>query len=148
MSELYVKITDEGRIYFKEEYQRKAYIYGLVCPVSNRVRYIGKSVNPYGRLKTHINDAKHSNLTDKKGKWIKKLLSSNERPSLVILAEVLEEEYQSAECDFIELFSEYSEDLTNSPKAAYSTQTPRVNISHLTKEKQELAKNLIAGLAL
>ena len=147
MGELFVKITDQGELYFEKEDKRKAYIYGLVCPISNRIRYVGKSVNPYERLKTHLNDARNSKLS-KKAQWINDLSKSNEKPSIVILAEVYDENSEGAECDFIELFSEYSSDLTNSTKAAFSTHISRVSISHLPKDKQELAKSLINALGL
>jgi len=68
---------------------KKTYIYSLVCPLDGKVKYIGKSNNPYLRF------SKHKSLSDKntgdnilKNEWIRKLLSIGESPILSILEEV------------------------------------------------------------
>lgn len=60
-------------------------IYKLIDPLSNEIRYIGKSVNPYSRFYRHIYEA------NKKGKkkylycWIKSLLNQGLLPIIEII---------------------------------------------------------------
>jgi len=58
-------------------------IYGLADPISGDIRYIGKSIDPTFRLKTHIAKAKFS-LTYK-DRWINSLLSKGLSPILVLI---------------------------------------------------------------
>lgn len=52
---------------------RKGYIYSLICPLENRIRYIGKTVNnPLKRLSRHKKDAKSEKISHKIS-WLKKL---------------------------------------------------------------------------
>lgn len=62
------------------------FIYGLVCPIENGVRYIGKANNPKVRLRKHINDAK--NPQNYNQRWIASLLRQGLRPFVIILCEV------------------------------------------------------------
>lgn len=85
------------------------YLYYLIDPITNKVRYIGITNNPERRLKEHIRDSKRKN--SHKDNWIKKLIKFNLLP---IQKVVLENESK----DFIiqkeiDSIKEYT-DLTNS----------------------------------
>jgi group I intron endonuclease len=58
-------------------------IYTLKDPLTNEIRYVGKTVNIKRRLYLHIAEAKTSKTY--KAKWINKLLNSGTRPILEIL---------------------------------------------------------------
>lgn len=68
------------------------YIYGLFCPASEQIRYVGVSKSPVERFRQHIslsdiNPASSKGLS-KKQEWIWGLLKSELEPELVILQEV------------------------------------------------------------
>lgn len=60
---------------------KTVYIYGLVDPVSNKIRYVGKSIDPESRLKQHIKDQSHVYRTC----WIHSLLERGLKPTYIIL---------------------------------------------------------------
>lgn len=60
------------------------YIYSLIDPQSNQVRYIGKSINPKRRYYEHI---KYVDNNSHKSNWIKKLILQGLKPSLSIIEE-------------------------------------------------------------
>jgi hypothetical protein len=60
-----------------------AYIYALIDPRNNEVRYIGKSIDPKSRLISHLYIQKDDN--SHKSKWVKKLLRENLKPQMKIL---------------------------------------------------------------
>lgn len=66
------------------------FIYALRCPESQEIRYVGKSVSPHKRLKSHISSAERLKYNHHTSRWIRKLLSSGMRPILEILEEVAE----------------------------------------------------------
>lgn len=76
----------------------KNYIYILTDPISNDVRYVGKSINPDVRVRKHISEAKTGKTNNHRINWIKSLLNQNLRPNMEIIDEtnddwVLLEEY-------------------------------------------------------
>jgi hypothetical protein len=60
------------------------YIYGLIDPHNNKIKYIGKAKDPHNRFKSHL--SKPSTLLNP---WFKKLKSEGKEPILTIL-EVVE----------------------------------------------------------
>ena len=64
------------------------FIYGLFCPVSGGLRYIGKSMNPQKRLSAHVSAAIRGATDHHHARWIRKLAESNLKPDLRILHEV------------------------------------------------------------
>ncbi len=63
----------------------KNYIYILIDPISQEVRYVGKSINPEVRLRKHISEAKNSNTNNHRVNWIKNLLRQNLKPKMEII---------------------------------------------------------------
>jgi group I intron endonuclease len=63
------------------------FIYGLIDPRNDQVRYVGKSNNPQVRLLRHIKDAKAGG-TCHRLSWIRGLLNLNLLPLLTVLEEV------------------------------------------------------------
>lgn len=61
-------------------------IYGLICPLTNEIKYIGKSNNPERRLKDHMWDTRGMDIN--KALWIKDLKTKKLKPILEILDEV------------------------------------------------------------
>lgn len=62
---------------------KKYTIYGLKDPLTNKLRYIGCSINIDNRYRQHLYNSK--NLLNEKDLWINELLSNNFYPELIIL---------------------------------------------------------------
>ena len=60
---------------------RQEYIYGLICPRSGQIRYIGKSIRPKDRLNDHMNDRSKCHRVN----WLSSLREDGLKPSLAIL---------------------------------------------------------------
>lgn len=128
-------------------------IYGLVCPISSEIRYIGKtSKDIHKRLRGHIADAKTSSYSHKR-RWIRKLLSLGLQPTPWLLEEVPENQrWQDRERAWIAKAYAIGLDLTNQTAggegldwvddedaAAY-----RKNLSESLKAVHKANPNLIA----
>lgn len=87
------------------------YIYGLVDPRNNQVRYIGKANNPKNRYKNHYNSARDKN-THKRN-WISNIRKDGLRPELIIIDEVKKVEWQYWESFYISLFKTWGFNLVN-----------------------------------
>lgn len=62
------------------------YIYTLTCPTTNKIRYVGKTINPKRRLQSHLwNNPKNKTYVYK---WIQKLKKSGLKPNMNIIDEV------------------------------------------------------------
>lgn len=93
---------------------KKTYIYSLVCPLDGKVKYIGKSNNPYLRF------SKHKSLSDKntgdnilKNEWIKNLLYLGKTPLLNILEEVDITEWKIKEKFYIKKYKDLGNEIFN-----------------------------------
>lgn len=60
------------------------YIYGLLDPISNKIRYVGQTDNLTQRLQQHLQDTSNT----PKVEWIKALKSTNTPPKMIVLSEV------------------------------------------------------------
>jgi len=67
------------------------FIYGLICPKTNQIKYIGKADDVKRRLRQHIYQSKYSN--SNKNLWIKNLLKEEYKPEIEIIDEVLLENW-------------------------------------------------------
>jgi len=67
----------------------KGYIYALKCPIINKIRYIGQTIQkPSYRYNNHLNEIKKPRYNTKKVNWLKKVLRNNLLPELIILEEI------------------------------------------------------------
>lgn len=71
---------------------QKKWIYLLKDPRDDSKKYVGSSNNPEKRLKAHIYNSKTERT--KKGNWVRKLLTLNLKPILIILKETNINEYE------------------------------------------------------
>lgn len=60
-------------------------IYGLLCPETDELRYIGKADDPPARLRSHISRARVSAERHHSVRWIRSLLRRGLRPKMIIL---------------------------------------------------------------
>ena len=86
------------------------YIYELVDPITNEVRYIGQTVNTYNRLHTHLTEAKHGN--SHKNKWIRKLVKQSCVPILNVI-DTVDSDVYFWERFYIDLYKSWGVNLTN-----------------------------------
>lgn len=80
---------------------KTTFIYALCEPGTRTVRYIGKANNPKARFNGHMSRSmlKHNHL----GCWLRSVLSSGGVPTLIILREVPQDQWQLAEERYIRL---------------------------------------------
>ena len=87
-----------------------SYIYGLVDPRTNEIRYIGKADNFKKRLSEHLRPA-NLKMGGHKNHWIKQLLSINLEPEIIILEIVDSKNCYEKEKEWIRFYGR--ENLTN-----------------------------------
>lgn len=87
------------------------YIYALIDPRDNQVRYIGKSNDAKKRYKNHFNSSRDKN-THKRN-WINSVRRDGFKPELLILDEVPINKWQWWETFYISLYKTYGFKLVN-----------------------------------
>jgi hypothetical protein len=98
--------------YYKDMKNQTAYIYSLNCPLTNKPRYVGKSIHPNQRFLEHISHAKRNNKTHT-DKWINALLNNGTQPILIIIKEVPCCEWEFWEKHYILSYKQQEFSLTN-----------------------------------
>lgn len=93
-------------------FMREHFIYALICPISNNIRYIGQSVDVNSRYRRHIYDSRVGK-KDHKSNWINYLLNLNLKPILQIIEVCNESNVDKLEIFYINKYREIY-DLTNS----------------------------------
>jgi hypothetical protein len=95
-------------------------IYALICPLTNKIRYIGQTANSLeNRLQSHFNDK--NNKTQQKcyrARWMRKLwLEHKLKPSIICLEDnIIEKELNNKELFYINKYLEEGYLLTNTQK--------------------------------
>jgi len=87
------------------------FIYTLSDPITNEIRYVGKSDNLKLRLGEHIRKCKYAKTH--KNNWIKSLLSKNLKPVIEVLDEVNNNDWGFWETYWIETMKMWGFNLTN-----------------------------------
>jgi group I intron endonuclease len=91
--------------------KNKVFIYTLECPISNEVRYVGKTINLLDRLRGHIKTSKK--LKTHKDKWVNSLINEGLKPIIKELDCVDEDNWQYWEKHYIQLFKNQGFNLVN-----------------------------------
>jgi len=93
------------------------YIYILIDPRTNEIRYLGKTNNPKRRKSEHLSEYNKSRNTPQKmthkDKWIKQLKKVGLKPIMEIFDTVPQEEEDFWECHYISLLKSWGIELTN-----------------------------------
>lgn len=89
----------------------KVLIYTLEDPITNEIRYIGKTKNPKMRFQNHMN--KKHNEKSHKTNWIESLKKNGLKPLMVILDEVEEDNWIYWERFWIQQFKVWGFNLVN-----------------------------------
>jgi hypothetical protein len=114
-------------------------IYGLTDPRTGHIRYIGQSLNPDTRWKSHCASAS-SNEAIQKSNWIKELKEAGMKPQLLELEKVAVEDANSSELFYIEYFKMLGANLTNgSHYIRYSQNTRIANAARPAKKTLALS---------
>lgn len=91
----------------------KIVIYGLVCPVENKVMYVGKSKDASIRLKQHLDSAYRGDKTIK-SEWLRSLKRLNLSPSIEIIDSCSIDDWKECESRWIEHYKSINPNLKNS----------------------------------
>jgi hypothetical protein len=120
---------------------KTVYIYALIDPRNEQVRYVGKSKFPKKRLNGHLQGARKGFKTHRHN-WIRQLLNEGLKPDLLILEEVKENEWEQAEKKWIVYYrDENGKDLTNTaeggqaPPPYQHTEESRKRVGELFRGK-------------
>lgn len=89
----------------------KTFIYALIDPNTNQVRYVGKSDNPEKRLSRHLGFFEPK--STHKQNWLKSLMENHQEPILKILEEVDQPVWKDAERKWIKFYKDQGVVLTN-----------------------------------
>lgn len=94
----------------RERIARRVYIYALLDPIDDEIRYVGKSIQPKERLQNHCAEKSVTWRTN----WIRAVMARGHRPRLRIL-EILDRDdnWQQAERDWIARLRDEGARLTN-----------------------------------
>lgn len=92
-----------------------AYIYILIDPRDNEVRYVGKTCNPTYRLSGHISECKKKYISHYRARWIRSLLKDDLIPIIKFIKVCSLIEFEKFESEYIKKFK--SEKLTNSDES-------------------------------
>ena len=98
---------------------RKHFIYALTCPISNKVRYVGQTIDLNKRMNSHINYSK--NHSTHKANWINSLLKENLEPNIMVLEECDSNDVNDREIYWIKRFRDSGHNLTNSTNGGEGT---------------------------
>lgn len=116
----------------------KTYIYGLVDPSDNRIRYIGKSNNPQKRLYEH-HQIKRLKTHTHKNNWIKSLLKLNLKCKIVVLEECDESNWQEREKFYIK---KYKNQLTNTTDGGQGEFRKTWNFDYSEETRKQISNSI------
>jgi hypothetical protein len=90
-----------------------AYIYALVDPRTEEIRYVGKSIRPKSRLSDHVTKVVRGATLGPLAVWILGILADGLRPEMTILESVGEQRWQDVERKWIATLRESGSRLLN-----------------------------------
>lgn len=114
------------------------FIYALADPITDEIRYVGKSDVVKDRYNAHIAEAKRGGKSYKCN-WIRQVITNNQMPKLIVLQEVSQKEWKNAEIYYISECRRLGHNLTNLAKGGEGFENGFVQ-DHLFKMKKYFGK--------
>ena len=114
------------------------FIYALADPDTDEVRYVGKADCVKERYASHLREAK-TGKNSYKCNWIRQIINKDQKPKLIVLEEVSQDEWKKAEIYYIEEFKKLGHNLTNIAKGGEGFESGYVQ-DHLFKLKKFFGK--------
>ncbi len=122
-------------------------IYVLIEPITNEIKYVGKTKQPLPkRLTAHLTECRHSNT--KKNTWLKSLKKRGLKPKIEELDIVLESEWEFWEKYWISQFKTWGFELKNANEGGkgMSSEFIKKNNPMLKEEtRKKISKSLIGN---
>lgn len=106
-------LSQDRRYSLNCNYNREVYIYLLSDPITNQIRYVGKTTNPHSRYYEHTRPGNVNHIITHKNCWIKSLRAKGLKPILEVIDIVSEAEWQFWEEYWICQIKAWGFDLTN-----------------------------------
>lgn len=116
---------------------KECFIYGLVDPRTNEVRYIGWATNPKKRFREHILSRDKS----RKVNWIKQLYNFQMKPELIIIESNVGHNYAEREIYWIAYYRSIGCDLTNMTNGGDGT----LGLVHSDETKEKIRQKTIGN---
>lgn len=91
------------------------FIYALADPSTDEIRYVGKADCVKERYMAHMREAKQGKHSHKCA-WIRKVLEQQQKPKLIVLEEISQDDWKKAEIYYIAEFKKLGHNLTNIAK--------------------------------
>ena len=113
------------------------FIYKLIDPITEEIRYIGKTNNPKNRLNSHIYRAKTSDSVQHVLFWIKSLINKGFKPQMEVIETCCQETWSDREIYWIAKHKEMGCRLCNHQKGGGSCLTP-LQVSKKKKSMSDL----------
>ena len=114
-------------------------IYGLLCPITMQVRYVGKSKNPRARYLQHTRPSDYNMKGPYRRYWIKSLMSQGIRSGLIILEKTDESSWEAREIHWINFLRTQGHKLTNIA-AGGNGDAGHTGRKHSKEAKQKMSK--------
>jgi len=127
------------------------YIYTLSNPITNEIRYVGKSIKPNERVRKHINEAKNSKTNNHRINWIKSLLAKDLKPKMEII-DTIDGDWEWLEEYWISQFRTWGFNLVNgtnggeNPPSWLGKTHTKEHILKMQKGREKWWKSLENGL--
>ena len=145
-----LKMKNKEQLEFLKELPNKNVIYVLLEPDTNNVRYVGKAVDLYTRIRNHY---KPSRLIDKthKNNWLNKLLNKGKYVKVNIVEQLDDENLlNEAEKKWIKHYKDLGCDLTNgteggdggkmSPESIEKMKSKKTGVKLSEEHKQKISE--------
>ena len=110
-------------------------IYILLEPETNEIRYVGKAVDLYSRIRNHYKPSKLISKTHKNN-WVNKLLNEGKYFDVLVVEEVENENHlNEAEIKWIKYYKDLGCDLTNGTNGGDGGKMPPESIERMRQSK-------------
>lgn len=90
-----------------------SFIYGLIDPRTNQIRYVGQTTSGFGRLKSHMKVSYIKHTINRNVGWMKGLLSSGYKPEMIVIEEAAPDRLDDLEIFYIAYFRMIGANLNN-----------------------------------